>query len=383
MILLLRPVDTFFFRNHKAFSPGENSTAESVFPPRGGTIYGALRSTYIHARSNFATFRQEDDMDLKYWMGTVHEPGNFKIKGCFMYAGGQAILPMPLDYQVISEGFDGNECELAYPLVLEEENHTYSSSRGNLRLLGVRDEKSASSTGAYLPLDQWQYSRLNADRTRIYRSSQWVLTEDKLGIARDWKTATSREGMLYQLQVYRFKESLNAQQDSGFIAICEDAPDFSGIKYLRLGGKNRPWTLEVLPDHIFPEYSSDDEQIIAQIEDSGIARLIFLTPTIFNGEESNFYINQGKTFRAKEQLEFPVLTEAIGRPDLIGGWDIAGKRPKKRMMAIPAGSVFYLEVNKGRAKELVQGIKEQQLSDELAHEGYGWAVCAAYNKGGR
>lgn len=384
MILLLRPVDTFFFRNHKAFSPGEDSSAAAIFPPRPGTIYGALRSAYIHARSDFVSFRNGTDEEVKYWMGTIEKLGAFKLKGSFLYADGQMILPLPMDHQVIQEKMDNVQQEFAYPLKLEENQGCYSSDGGEWKLCGVRNEKSASSSGGYQYWQDWHNSQLQRGKTKVYRASDWITTEDKIGIARDWKTAAGIQGMLYNMQLHRFKNPGRDQPSSGFAVVCEAAPDFTGVKYLRLGGKNRPWTLEELKDDSLFQDTHNDDQIIEQIERSGIARLILLTPAIWSVGDSDFYLDRERIFRINDQLSCPIMAEAMGRPELIGGWDVADNRPKKRMLAVPAGSVFYLQVPKGQARVLVQGVKTRQLSDELPHEGYGWAACAAYNnEGGR
>ena len=68
--ILLRPVDTFFFRDHKPFSMGEVSKATGWFPPRPGTVYGALRSAYIHRHSDFSTFYEGKDPEING--GWVH-----------------------------------------------------------------------------------------------------------------------------------------------------------------------------------------------------------------------------------------------------------------------------------------------------------------------
>ena len=77
MKLVLKPVDTFFFRNHKSMNAGEDSFASGVFPPRPGTVYGALRSAYIHKKSNFSTFAAGTDSELVRWMGTPSRHGEF------------------------------------------------------------------------------------------------------------------------------------------------------------------------------------------------------------------------------------------------------------------------------------------------------------------
>src|SRR5690606_6423019 len=141
----------------------------------------------------------------------------------------------------------------------------------------------------------------------------------------------------------------------------------------------RPWKLTALPMSC-PLIDSDDErQIIKQIQQSGIARIIFLTPAIWNqGVLPGSWNVQTGELEFKD-IRVKLLTYAVGRPLIIGGWDIQKQRPKKRMPAIPAGSVYYVEVQPAQAEQFVRTIHSQNWSDHLAHEGYGYAICGAYH----
>jgi CRISPR-associated protein Cmr2 len=372
--LLLQPVDTFFFRNQKDFKPGEDSTAGSIFPPRPGTIYGALRSAYIHNHSSFTIFSEGSDKDLKDWMGNPQSPGRFSMRGCLLYADNQVLLPLPLDYQVVKTG-DANTAEKAYPLLLTHDDVPASDGR-DYRLYGVDEGKSSSAAGAFINLTQWKEEILNRQGVDIIRSSQFIEDEHKLGIALDWEKKTAREKMLYQIKMSRFKSQPSAGNGAGFIAVCKEAPSFADVPFLRLGGKNRPWHLKELPDEFCLFSSVEEEQIINQIEESGIARLIMLSPAVWT-DKSVFYIREKSRFRVNEYLELPVLAQALGRPILLGGWDIARNAPKPRIQAAPAGTVLYLKVGREQARPLVLALKDAVLSDELGYEGYGWAACGA------
>ncbi|MFA6808279.1 MAG: type III-B CRISPR module-associated Cmr3 family protein [Eubacteriales bacterium] len=377
--LLLQPVDTFFFRNHQNFTAGENSSANTIFPPNLGTIYGALRSAYIHQKSSFTRFIEGSDLPLKEWMGTTTSPGRLKLRGCFIYANRQAQLPLPMDYQVIkTEKKKGEQVEeMAYPLELICDKNLTSNGR-EYCLYGVSEKKSSSSSRAFVGFEQWKDEILYRRGTKVYRSSHFIETEEKQGIARDWETKTTREGMLYHIKMSRFK-SLESSDQSGFIVLCEEGPSFSDVPFLRLGGKNRPWTLQQLPEKLSLFSLAEEELITRQIEESGIARLILLSPAVWT-EQSSYYKREKNSFKINNELEFPIIAEAIGRPILLGGWDIARNAPKTRSQAVPAGSVLYLKVAKGQSSKLVLALKDAVLSDELGHEGYGWAVCGAGNE---
>ena len=49
----LKPVDTFFFKGQQISEAGNDNNMFGIFPPRPNTVYGALRSAYIHEHIPF------------------------------------------------------------------------------------------------------------------------------------------------------------------------------------------------------------------------------------------------------------------------------------------------------------------------------------------
>lgn len=369
----LKPVDTFFFRDHKEFFSGSESTADNIFPPRPGTVYGALRSGYIHENGGFKAFYAGTDDELKLWMGTPEKTGLFSLRGVFIHDDQDIFLPLPLDYQVVS-GIDGNKNEeWAYPLELVQEEIPASDGY-QYRLYGVKSEKSHSATGAYISHSDWKKAHFNTQPIRIYRKNRWIIEEDKLGIRIDRARGASEEGMLYNIKMGRFIDNNKV----GFIALSLPAqsPDFKNVRMLRMGGKNRPWTIEKLQGDFQLFNETERLQIITKIKHDGIARLMLLTPAIWDQSSKIFDCNQ-RQFNFGEGMLFDVIAQASDRPLLVGGWDIAGNKPKTRIQALPAGTVFYLRVDSDKAEYLFDWLNKNPISDELNHEGYGWAVCGS------
>lgn len=373
MILHLKPADTFFFRDHRPFTAGEQTTANGRFPPPLGTIYGALRSAYIHQNANFLDFRKETDASIKKWMGTPTEKGEFRIKGCFVSNEEQVFLPLPLDYQVVSDGHGG---EKALPLELKHESGL-SSDRESHKLFGPTDQKSASPMNAYLPLNQWEEHVLHkqSEIPSIVRPSVWLATENKVGIARNPTTHMAEESQLYRIEMLRFKKPF-----FGFIVPCEASPSFSNVHWARVGGENRPWIVEESDggERLFTKDTMNT--VIEHIQQTGKARIILLTPAVWkHGSRPSVWDPETNHINIGD-VSVPLLTAAIGRPNLIGGWDIARNRPKRRKWAVPAGSTLYVEVDKEDAEAFVRAIFEKRINDDTAleKEGYGLAVCAPY-----
>lgn len=383
--ILLKPVDTFFFRDHKPLSMGEDTSATGLFPPRPGTVYGALRSAYIHHKSDFVSFRHERDPEVKRWMGTPDQIGHFSQRAVFFHDGTEPILPLPLDYQVIKSREKETMVEQAYPLILRKKVHT--TSDGDTWMLSAsRDGKSSSSAQAYLRQSVWKQALLTPkDAPIIHRSMHWLTSEYKLGILRNRHTRTAEDGMLYQMDMLRFSNSLQPQHSPGLAVACDHAPDFRGVPFARLGGEARPWKLSILQENMLPLFTKDEEtQLITQIQQSGIARIILLTPAIWRyGCKPGCWDQETNSLYLRKDLKVKWLTAVLGRPLVIGGWDIEKNRPKKRMNAVPAGSVLYVKVEANQAASFVKTVCRMKWTDELAHEGYGYAVCGAYHESGK
>ena len=145
MKLSLTPMDTFFFGNHKSFVPGVDHFAEGIFPPRPGTVYGALRSAYIHATSDFNTFVTEEEKELRTWMGSPTEYGKFELSGIFWKDEKDIVLPLPYDHQVI---MNNDDTHMAKRLKLVMEKGEGMGLRNSYRLCGVT-KQSPGRTGQF------------------------------------------------------------------------------------------------------------------------------------------------------------------------------------------------------------------------------------------
>lgn len=397
MRMLLQPVDTFFFRNHRPLNAGEDAVAAGIFPPYPGTLYGSLRSTYIHAHGGFERFYQGQDTHLLHWMGTPSQVGDFSLKGFYLYDGGP-VLPLPLDYQVVSRraeqqtttfeetqkrntsgSSDKQSGEQALPLQLRHESDGYTSNRSAYRLYGTSQEKSAAAAGGYVDFENWKRALIKYEEVPVFRASRWLQPEYRLGIMRNRHTNRTESGMLYQMEMQRFKVESDSGDTAGLCVICREAPDFRDVGLARLGGENRPWSVSVINDApLFTE--AEEAKLIENISRNCIVRVVLLTPAIWGqGSRPNCWDKTTNQLKLASGLHVDVLAAVIGRPHVIGGWDMAKGRPKQRQFAVPAGSVLYLKVKPEQIQPLIETLHAQPLTDDLAHEGYGWAVCGAYS----
>ncbi|WP_044893105.1 type III-B CRISPR module-associated Cmr3 family protein [Bacillus alveayuensis] len=367
----LKPVDTFFFKNHQTTVTGTDTTMTGLFPPRPNTIYGALRAAYIHQYTSFADFQGAKNEEVKRWMGTPNELGDFSIRFLGIHFRNELHLPLSYDYQVIEE--DSGEL-IAYPLHLKEDS-SLSSQPAKWRLFSNRKEKSVSVNNIYVPVSKWKEAYLkHKEISDLIKMSQFLEGEEKLGIALDYDERKSSESMLYQMIKWRFKE------DGSLVVYTSSSPDFSKISYARVGGENRPWYV-TQKDEPFQLWTQEELQMIhEQVQKNKVegletyyARIILLTPAIWkNGSKPNHF--DGEYLTLPNGLKVRLLTAAMGRPELYGGWDIVRNRPKTRKFMVPAGTVLYVEVDKDQLEDLLSLANGIMLTDEGEQEGFGFAI---------
>lgn len=361
--LRLKPVDTFFFRDHRDFAAGETSRASGLFPPRPGTVYGALRAAYIHAHGSIRGFAEGDIPDrVKKVCGTPEVPGEMRLKGCFLYSGNELMMPLPLDYNVKKAG----DRSVGIPLFLVRDDIPGSGPATGYRLYSAEEEKTESAVGTFISLSAFKKQALRPATVMVWRSSDFLYEETKTGIALDHASRTARESMLYSLKMCRFN-------GSACLAVwVEGLDEPESLGYLRLGGRNRPWYVDKVleANGIFSE--DEEDEMLELIGKKGMARLVFLSPAVLSGA-SGYYRRSVMRFCLNE-LELPVIAEAIGRPVLVGGWDMVQNVPKPRYRAVPPGSVLYLRIDKNEARKLIKYLKQTMISDVLGYEGYGLAV---------
>jgi CRISPR-associated protein Cmr3 len=239
-----------------------------------------------------------------------------------------------------------------------------------------KKQKSRSAAHIYLTRKDWKALILSG------RSSSSALSLDKLishyakvGIAIDPQTRIVEEKMLYRVDMSQMRRQV------GFIVYLDRAPDFSTVKYLRLGGANRPWVMKKRTQEWRLWNEQEIIKMAQQIRQTGFARIILLSPALWqNGSRPAAFDQQTRCLKLPSGLKVEAVAWAVGRPEVYGGWDIARHRPKARKNLAVAGTVIYVKVRPEQIDEFIRLADGFTLTDELAQQGYGFAVtCSCQN----
>ena len=378
MILFLQPNDTFFFRDGRPFTRGVQSEGYPIFPPLPPTILGALRTAYIAECSNLSSFYAGEEKIAKM-IGTSDPDslGSIQLKGFFLADKQSAIyFPIPLDLIVKK-----NEKEdVLYMLACYPEIPDFISNaplKHHLKWNGA--ENVESETGGKLTYVYLREYLLNRRKNFGYRSQEdFVCEEPKIGIQRNRKTLASEEGMLYRINMSRFKSRPLGRSQLGFVVDyqCNEKLPKKGL--LKLGGEGKSFTYEQSCCNPDPFPTKEDRAVLKEaIRCSGAFKLYFATPAIFNSGWLPKWVDK-KTYQAQypasgpDSLSFELITAAVGKPISIGGWDMKKNIPKPTRRAVPAGSVYYFKViDSNSVDAIVNTFHYENISDYQAKEGFG------------
>jgi CRISPR-associated protein Cmr3 len=370
MRLFLEPAEPLLFRTGLPFDAGENSYAETLFPPTPETLQGAIRAaiaTYWNQSKSLEELFLDQELTKRIGNGT-HDYGSFRITGQALGRRKknedgtedgtiERLFPAP-SHLVIVEDPQGNRQQVRLkPQKMEElkKSDLFGEPDKQHYLLPERDVK-----GKRKPIEGWltEQGLEKALRTHELLTKDEIVSmkdiyrrESRLGIALDSTTKTTKEGFLYQTQVIRMLPGYGFVID---IRLCNpsisvDTPYFESFmnddqtqRELRLPDENEGWIIlggerRTARFKILQSSPQVQEKEIERIKRGNL--LYLATPAA---------LDDG--WQAKKQWAAPLtspITAAINRYQMIGGWALnpgdSGGRNKTMRRCVPAGSVYFFD----------------------------------------
>ena len=384
MKLFLQPNDTFFFRDGRPFTKGEQSEGHSIFPPLPSTVLGALRTVYIAEFGDLPLFYSGG---MREMIGTPESLCNaIRLRGVFLASsqenGLEMFFPVPLD--LIYKKSDENNQDIPLHLLVSTSKN-FASNRKINNLLDWPTSESIDSDAEGL---LWEgaielYLQGNEENLILTNRTFLIEKEPKVGIARSRDTLASEDHMLYRIDMSRFK---NSDGNYGFIVDYECSRNLPQKGLLKLGGEGKSFVYrDIAPD--VDSLSSHLEEVKSAIQSTGRFKLYFATPTIFHKGWCPAWLNSDTLsgeylMQNKCPISLRLITAAVGKSVPVGGWNMAKGEAKPTYRAVPAGSVYYFELSdKNRIDDLITAFHYQNISDERSDEGFGLAFIGVIQRG--
>ncbi|MBI2863665.1 MAG: hypothetical protein HYX94_03785 [Chloroflexi bacterium] len=343
MKLFVEPVDVWLFRDGRPFDLGGDHQARSVFPPLPTVVQGAMRSHHLAVRgASLADYLAgRDRIDREIGAPGSDAPNHLRFRGPIVakatgHRGGKRIIerffPLPADALV----------EESSIRAMQPSRRTVGATNlpDGVGLIGSEGAAAAARGGG----EGRKWLREADLRTYLQEGgvskectvgeSCLFVYESRFGIGRDDRTRGTREGLLYEARKVR------PCDDVGLYVEVDGLTGWPQRGVMAFGGEGHGARYEMvdLPT-LQPEPCMGDMGF----------KVVFLTPTFFaKGWQPGDW---------SALLGSPVVFRgaAVGKPVVLGGFDMAKKRHKPARRYVPAGSVYFFE---GTPPQGLQSISE-------------------------
>lgn len=387
------PTDSLFIRGNLAFGDsGEHGASQ--MPPPPSLFAGAFRSAILGQNTEhmaqFLAGQPLADEARARCLGTYAQPGEFRLSWLSLagqvegQAAPEAVSPIPADLVVLGQAFA--------PLI-PRSVAAGSASAGELpmraTLFSAKQEK--PSTGIYLRgtgLQDHLTGKLPGDAAQV-AAGHLFRRDPRLGIGLNADSRTAQEGLIYTTEGFAFgpgaadEGKASPFASTGFLVGMEGVADVLPAQgSLRLGGDGRSAHYQRV------EYKPP---VAANLAANKRFRLVLQSPALFSQgwlpdgvvQEDGLYKLRGAGFTAR------LACAAIGRREVVSGWDLHGWKPKPAQAAAPAGSVYWFdefEDDVGKLAAWAQGglwpenLDAMDTTQKMRRaEGYNLALLGAWN----
>lgn len=318
MEIKFTPLDPLFFRNGRPFSAGEESWADSIFPPNPSVLYGALRTALATASGKAIPFSE---------VKTKLSEQVVRINRLYYLWENTPYYAMPLDYMGNGEKNSHNQytLHLAQAVPLQSVIPPDKAEHLKYRLKPPFNRAGALDDAIVTESTLLDYLQNETPVITARRLKDLVLEEPKVGIGRSNQTRSVDEGLLYRVGMQRIQLHLGMTVSPvpGY-----NLGDIDNAQ-VRLGGEGKIALLNAV-DNV--DFHSNMQQIRLN---TGWFKLYFATPALIDNN----------TFLHNLDINATLVGASIGKLQSIGGYDMAANTPKTMYKAIPAGSVLYYQTS--------------------------------------
>ncbi len=366
----LQPRDSIMARNAR---PADNTMTTLPFP-WPSTLAGALRTHIGFAGGTKFSIDAKDARAISVQGPLLAERDGDTFR---------LLPPAPKDTLWMEIQGDPQQARL-YRLTPQPvpEDVTLDTGFGDLELLTPN-----AATGKHKPThgpmfwswEHYQQWLLNPPQNPItrHKTDHGVTAlpqERRTHVAIDPHTNTAQDGALFSTEMLRFTIlpptttgalELSKRRELGLLLRCQHKRLQAGT--VILGGERRLGALKPTPHATWPAFPNN-----GQYKGCRRLRLILLTPAIFkNGFKPGSKTNEGLPKGAR------LVAAAVGRPEIISGWDIEKRQPKCTRRMASAGSVYWVELDHGVDPDTwASNIWFKSISDDPQDRMDGFGLCA-------
>lgn len=338
-LIKITPVGEMFFRDTMNMTMGESNWIISNRIPSLSVFYGALTSMqlregkFVDVLELIKEANKEKNKDIRNKKQQEIDQllkSKIKIHGIYLADETNLYMPTPLDL-FLDEDYRIKLGEDKEDGIYIPEEEYYND-----------DEEWHMAENTFISLKDYMRYRKNEGikNIRVKQYEEFFDYYHKVGISRK-EDRTIEEGKLYFTDMVSFKN-----KEMGYVlqVECEDFEVPEEGKLIQLGGERKTAIVKNYSNRQWKRLEEKNQLI----ERKDKVKLIFT---------ASFVLAEGKE-EIFEKSQITILNSAIGKLDYVGGYNMAISSQKEIRKAIPAGSVFILDISKCQEEDLYSYIRK-------------------------
>ncbi len=413
---LVEPHDPLIAREGRPFGPDAGASATTLPFPFPSTLAGGARSRSAIDENGIFQYERDDQMSdeaLRVRQEHLEELKAIRIRGPLLVQlpdesndlapdDDAWLVPMPNDAQLLKA--DSKDTVLLRRLVpltppLGAQTDFAQNERG--KQLSLVGQERVNTSGPRKPLSHqlryWYWNQFQAwlidpaslaQREDLQLSSLGygdLVRDYRLHVSMDSEREMGKDGLLFGTSGLEFTHPGEKEQrlhGARRLALALDVEDtdhgttpLAGVA--SLAGERRIVTWRQSTQH-FPTCPASIKEAIKR---DGHCRLVLLTPASFT---EGYYPTWLHTTHAQAWgVTVKPQAIAVRRPQVVSGWDLAIGKPKRSRRLAPAGTVFFLSVQRDEAAldAWIEHTWMQCISDDDQdrRDGFGLAVLGTWS----
>lgn len=363
-------------RDGKPFSAAEGSetAARSLPVPLPSTLAGLVR-TQIGAASGW------DWRDYP----TLQNAHGIPVAG-LLARDGAIVLPAPRDAVVYRDKGSSDLKIMTLKPFTPPEGAGCDLPQGLEPLEVTEDVKPETGYNFWTQdyMKQWLLGKMPSALEKI--EGLPLETRIHVGIG---SNGTAREGQLFSVAYRSFESRHRPHKDEPYhyayhrwsLRARIKLPD--GLKVApigHLGGERRPVTFA---EATLGDWWNCPEELKKQLPNARYLRLVLATPAIFDSWKPAWLTDESHQARIKglAGMKLKLVAAAVGRREPVSGWNVRENKPKAVRWMVPAGSVYFFEVEANSEKIVENWLKPVSDNEQDRKDGFGLAMWGVWNRG--
>ncbi|MGK0619364.1 type III-B CRISPR module-associated Cmr3 family protein [Meiothermus cerbereus] len=372
-VLEIQALAPLLWRDGRPFAAAEGSetAARSLPLPLPSTVAGFVR-TQVGKRQGLSF---DDPQTLQNLHG-------LQVCAPLLVRGGQFVLPAPRDAVVYKNGKSLQVMRLL-PKALET-GYGCDLPEGLLPLEVTEDIKPESGYNFWTADD---LTRWLLGQEVVPQKIGGLPEETRIHVGIDPATGKANEGVLYSV-TYKALESLEeGQHHSWSIRARVRLPEGQEPEPLGyLGGESRPVRVMAYPNAKLSEYwfdcPAEIKEAYARLGRGSMLRMVLATPALFEGGWRPGWLDKFGQMNLPAgvgTVRLKLVAAAVGRREPVSGWSLRERKPRPVRWMVPAGSVYFFEVEEGDPSRLLESwLRPVSDHEQDRKDGFGlalWGVC--------